>query len=139
MGTPRITIVGGGSTHWTPRLLTDFANTESLREAEVTLMDVDPDSLPLMVEVAEHIAKVRDIGLTVRTTTDLADALDGAEFVIVALSVGGFASMRHDLEIPSATAFANRSATASAPAVSAVRCAACPWSGGRSLDGTSLS
>ncbi|MGA8723692.1 MAG: hypothetical protein WB565_01500 [Acidimicrobiales bacterium] len=100
MGTPRITIVGGGSTHWTPRLLTDFANTEALREAEVTLMDVDPDSLPLMVEVAEHIAKVRDIGLTVRTTTDLFDALDGAEFVIVALSVGGFASMRHDLDIP---------------------------------------
>jgi alpha-galactosidase/6-phospho-beta-glucosidase family protein len=100
MGTPRITVVGGGSTHWTPRLLVDFANTEVLRDAEVTLMDVDPDSLPLMVEVAEHIAKVRDIGLAVRTTTDLSSGLEGAEFVIVALSVGGFASMRHDLEIP---------------------------------------
>ena len=35
-----------------------------------------------------------------RTTTDLGDALDGADVVIIALSVGGFASMRHDLEIP---------------------------------------
>jgi alpha-galactosidase/6-phospho-beta-glucosidase family protein len=100
MGTPRITIVGGGSTHWTPRLLVDFANSEALRDAEVTLMDVDPDSLPLMEEVARHIAKIRDIGLTVRTTTDLGGALDGAEFVVIALSVGGFTSMRHDLEIP---------------------------------------
>jgi alpha-galactosidase len=98
--TPRITIIGGGSTHWTPQLLTDFANTKSLREVTVTLMDVDPSSLPLMVDVAEHIAKVRGIGLSVRTTTELSEALDGADVVIIALSVGGFESMRHDLEIP---------------------------------------
>ncbi len=97
---PRITIVGGGSTHWTPKLLVDFANTPPLRDAAVTLHDIDAGSLPEMVTVGEHVAKLRDIGLTVRATTDLADALDGAEFVITALSVGGFASMRHDLEIP---------------------------------------
>jgi alpha-galactosidase/6-phospho-beta-glucosidase family protein len=100
VSTPRITIVGGGSTHWTPSLLVDFANTESLQDAAVTLMDVDPDSLPPMVEVAEHIAKSRQIGLSVDSATDLDAALDGAEAVIIALSVGGFASMRHDLEIP---------------------------------------
>ena len=100
MSGPRITIVGGGSTHWTPRLLVDFANSEALRDLEITLMDKDPGSLPLMAEVAAHIAKVRGIGLSVRTTSDLDDALDGADMVIIALSVGGFASMRHDLEIP---------------------------------------
>ncbi len=100
MSGPRITIVGGGSTHWTPRLLVDFANSEVLRDLEVTLMDKDPDSLPLMAEVAAHIAKVRGIGLSVRTTSDLDDGVDGADMVIIALSVGGFASMRHDLEIP---------------------------------------
>ena len=71
MSTPRVTIVGGGSTHWTPRLLVDFANTEALQDTAVTLMDVDPGSLPLMAEVGAHIAKVRGIGLSVRTTTDL--------------------------------------------------------------------
>jgi alpha-galactosidase len=97
---PRITIVGGGSTHWTPTLLVDFANTESLQDAAVTLMDVAPDSLPPMLEVGQHIAKARQIGLSVETTTELEVALEGADAVIVALSVGGFASMRHDLEIP---------------------------------------
>ncbi len=100
MSTPRITIVGGGSTHWTPRLLVDLANTETLRDVDVTLMDKDPGSLPKMVEVAEHIAKVRAIGLSAHPTTDIGDALEGADVVIIALSVGGFASMRHDLEIP---------------------------------------
>jgi alpha-galactosidase len=100
VSTPRITIVGGGSTHWTPRLLVDFANTEALHDIDVTLMDIDGNSLPSMVEVADHIAKARDIALSVRATTDLGDALDGPDVVIIAMTVGGFASMRHDLEIP---------------------------------------
>jgi alpha-galactosidase len=96
----RITIVGGGSTHWAPKLLLDFANTPSLADADVTLMDVEKDSLPPMLDVAEHVRSRRGVGLTTRATTDLRDALDGAEFVVTALSVGGFESMRHDLEIP---------------------------------------
>ena len=97
---PRITIVGGGSTHWTPRLLVDLANTGSLENAEVVLMDLNPESLSPMLDIADHISGTRGIGLKARATTDLAEALDGAEFVITAFSVGGFASMRHDLEIP---------------------------------------
>ena len=100
MTRPRITVVGGGSTHWTPRLLVDFANTEVLGDVDVTLMDSNPDSLPLMADVAQHIAKVRGIGLSAHTTHDLGAALEGADVVIIALSVGGFESMRHDLEIP---------------------------------------
>ncbi len=100
MPTPRITIVGGGSTHWTPSLLVDFANTESLRDSAVTLMDTAPDSLPPMLELGQHIAKSRQIGLSVSATTELEPALEGADAVVIALSVGGFESMRHDLEIP---------------------------------------
>jgi alpha-galactosidase len=99
--TPRITLVGGGSTHWTPRLLVDFANTPSLHDADVTLVDIDPDSLPPMLDVAEHIAKCRPgIGLSASATTDLDEGLDGSDYVITAFSVGGFDTMRHDLEIP---------------------------------------
>ncbi len=98
---PKITIVGGGSTHWTPRLLVDFANTESLHDADVTLVDVNPDALPPMLDVAEHIAKCRPgIGLTATATSHLDAGLDGADYVVTAFSVGGFDSMRHDLEIP---------------------------------------
>jgi alpha-galactosidase/6-phospho-beta-glucosidase family protein len=95
-----LTIVGGGSTHWTPQLLVDLANSSSLQDADVTLMDVDPGSLPVMEALAARIAKVRDIPLRVRAVTDLDRAVDGADAVVIALSVGGFASMRHDLEIP---------------------------------------
>jgi alpha-galactosidase/6-phospho-beta-glucosidase family protein len=96
----KITIVGGGSTHWTPVLLCDFANTKSLTDAEVVLCDIDAGSLPAMCRVGEHIARARQIDLRVTSTTDLDDALDGAKFVISAFSVGGFASMEQDIELP---------------------------------------
>jgi alpha-galactosidase len=97
---PRITIIGGGSYQWTPKLLVDFVNTPALRDAEIVLHDVDPEPLPRMVELAEHLASVRGADLHARATTDRRDALDGADFVVVNISTGGFASMRHDLEIP---------------------------------------
>jgi alpha-galactosidase len=99
--TPKITIVGGGSTHWTPRLLADFANTASLHDCSVALTDIDESSLPPMLAVAKHIVSSRQIAMDVTATTNLTAALEGADFVIIALSVGGFASMAHDLDIPS--------------------------------------
>ena len=62
----RITIIGGGSYQWTPKLLVDFVNTPALRDAEVVLHDIDPAPLPRMVELAEHLADVRGIGLSAR-------------------------------------------------------------------------
>jgi alpha-galactosidase len=100
MTRPRITLVGGGSTHWTPTLLVDFANTPALHDADVTLYDINPSTLPQMVELAEHVARIRGIGVTAKAATELPAALDGAEFVLTTLSVGGFASMVHDIEIP---------------------------------------
>ena len=80
--------------------MVDFANTPALADAEVVLFDLDPDSLPPALKVAEHVAERRGIPLTARATTDIDDALSGAEYVIATFSVGGFASMRHDIEIP---------------------------------------
>ena len=96
----RIVIVGGGSAHWAPSLLLDFANTPALADSDVVLMDVDDAALKETGRLGAHIAERRSIGMRVRTTTDLEEALEDASFVITAHSVGGFASMRHDIEIP---------------------------------------
>jgi alpha-galactosidase len=93
---PKITIVGGGSTHWGPRLLCDFANTPSLQDAEVVLVDIDAGSLPRVQTIAKHIVTSLEIGMQVSSTTELARGLEGADFVVTAFSVGGFESMAHD-------------------------------------------
>ncbi len=64
--TPRVAIIGGGSAHWTPRLLLDFVNTAPLAESEVVLMDTAPDSLPVVQVVADHIVSFGGGGSTSR-------------------------------------------------------------------------
>src|SRR6516225_7236177 len=97
---PRITIVGGGSYHWAPRLLADFANTPSLAGADVVLHDLDAERMKRMEELGNEIARRRSIPMKVRAEPDRDAAMRGAEFVITAFSVGGFDSMQHDIEIP---------------------------------------
>ena len=97
---PSITIVGGGSYQWAPKLLIDFANTPLLHDAEIVIQDIDPVPVPRMVEFVEHLADVRGIGMTATGTTDQRQALEGADYVIVNISTGGFDSMRHDLAVP---------------------------------------
>ena len=98
--TANITIVGGGSYHWAPRLLADFANTPSLSGAHVVLHDLDTERMALMRDLGEAVAARRGIAMTVDTEPDRQRALAGADFVITAFSVGGFDSMQHDIEIP---------------------------------------
>jgi alpha-galactosidase len=97
---PRIVIVGGGSFHWAPRLLADFANTPSLAGADVVLHDLDTERMDRMEELGGEIARRRNIQMRVRSEADRRVALRGADFVITAFSVGGFDSMQHDIEIP---------------------------------------
>jgi len=97
---PRIVIVGGGSYHWAPRLLCDFANTPSLTDAEIVLHHLDVERLKIMEELGGEIARRRGIGLTTIAEPDRQRALAGADFVITCFTVGGFDSMQHDIEIP---------------------------------------
>ena len=52
-----ITVVGGGSYHWAPRLLADFANTPSLNDADVVLHDLDAERMQLMQDLGDQIAQ----------------------------------------------------------------------------------
>lgn len=97
---PRITIIGGGSFHWAPRLLADFCNTPSLTAAHVVLHDLDHAAAARMAELGREFAARRAIAMRVEAVADRPAALAGSDFVIAAFSVGGLRSMRHDLEVP---------------------------------------
>ncbi|MGH9208496.1 MAG: alpha-glucosidase/alpha-galactosidase, partial [Acidimicrobiales bacterium] len=100
VNSPKIVLIGGGSNQWAPKLITDLVNTPSLQNAELVLLDCDPDRLPRMAAYVDHVTQLLGIGLRARTTTDQRQALEGADFVVVMITTGGFDSMTHDLEIP---------------------------------------
>jgi alpha-galactosidase/6-phospho-beta-glucosidase family protein len=96
----QVTIIGGGSYQWSPKLITDLLGTSSLAGAHVVLMDIDPSSLPKMEALFHRANEALGAKATVSTTTDQRQALDGADFVVVTISTGGFTSMSVDLDVP---------------------------------------
>src|ERR1700722_12629218 len=96
----QVTIIGGGSYQWSPKLIADLLSLPSLAGVHLVLEDIDP--VPL--EKMEAIARIADDKLgaksTVSTTTDQRRALEGADFVVVTISAGGFPSMGVDIDVP---------------------------------------
>ena len=96
----KIAVVGGGSTY-TPELIEGFAaRTDRLSIDELVLLDPD---LARLEPVAGLTRRMLDrIGWPGRlvATTDRAAALDGADFVIIQLRVGGQAARRVDETLP---------------------------------------
>ena len=96
----QVTIIGGGSYQWSPKLMADLLGTPSLGGVHLVLADIDARPLPKMEALFHRINDAFDAKATVATTTDQRAALDGADYVVVTISTGGFASMAVDLDVP---------------------------------------
>ena len=96
----KVTIIGGGSYQWAPDLITDLLGTASLAGLHLVLEDIDPAPLDKMEAVARMADERLGSKATVETTTDQRRALEGADFVVVTISTGGFESMTVDLDVP---------------------------------------
>jgi alpha-galactosidase len=98
----QVTIIGGGSNQWGPELMADLFGTPALKGMHLVLQDINPDPLPKMEALAHKLIPALGTQATVATTTDQRAALEGADFVIVCISTGGFRSMAVDLDVPAA-------------------------------------
>jgi alpha-galactosidase len=96
----QVTIIGGGSYQWAPKLITDLLGVAPLAGMHLVLEDIDPAPLEKMAAYARLADETMGTGISVSTTTDQRRALDGADFVVVTISTGGFASMAVDLDVP---------------------------------------
>jgi alpha-galactosidase len=96
----KITIVGGGSSMFVPLLLRRFLAAPCLRGGTVVLMDVDATRLEVMASLARALVASEGAELAIESTLDQREALTGADFVIVAIAVGGMPAWESDIEIP---------------------------------------
>ncbi len=95
----KVTVVGGGSAQWVPTLVEDFANTPSLDPLDLVLFDLDAARVERTGAHARHVAEVTGRRWRVEATTGRAEALTGADFVVVCISTGGLVSMGADLAL----------------------------------------
>lgn len=97
---PTIVIIGAGSAQFTRELLGDILSFPELQSIRVVLHDIDAQRLKTAEAIARATAHAAGADPEVFATTDRRCALEGADYVINVIQVGGFDGIMKDLTIP---------------------------------------
>jgi len=97
----KITFIGAGSTVFAKRLLVDILSFPELAGVTISLHDIDEERLRTSEIVAHKVAQSLDAHPVIEATTDRRGALDGADYAICMIQVGGYKPATvTDFEIP---------------------------------------
>jgi alpha-galactosidase len=96
----KITFIGAGSLGFTRKLARDVLTFPLLKDATLTLMDINAERLDFAQKSVQHIVDLGNYPAKVEATTDRVEALKGADVVLCTILAGGTDVWRHDIEIP---------------------------------------
>lgn len=96
----KIAFIGAGSFGFTRTLVKDILTFPALADAELALMDINPERLSAIEKAVKKIIAKGNYPATVSATLDRAEALKDADGVVITILSGGVQVFRHDIEIP---------------------------------------
>ncbi|MGD8626477.1 MAG: hypothetical protein PVJ34_18205 [Anaerolineae bacterium] len=97
----KVVIVGAGSAIFGLETLATLLRSPRLRGGRLGLVDLDGEGLGLVADLARRLNREWDAGLAIESSTERAEVLDGADFVIVAIETGPReGTWQQDWEIP---------------------------------------
>jgi len=98
---PKICFLGAGSTVFAVNLLGDILNYPELKDATISLHDIDPERLEVTRMVGERIAEGLGAHPRIEAHLDRRAALDGADYAIGMFQIAGYdPGTIIDFEIP---------------------------------------
>ncbi len=101
MNHPKIAMIGAGSTVFAKNLMGDILSYPELAQCRLMLFDIDEERLRDSLAVAHRVAATLGATPTIESTTDRSRALDGADYAINMIQVGGYRPCTvTDFEIP---------------------------------------
>ncbi len=103
----KIVLVGAGSREFGPASIRDILLSEPLCDGgiEIALVDIDPSGLPRAHAYAEAVAERLERSATVTSSTRVADALPGADAVILSIEINRYFYWAQDFHVPRAFGF----------------------------------
>lgn len=97
----KVVIIGGGSLGFAGGLTRDILAYEATRDTEFVYVDIDPTRLDLGVQYAQRIiTEGKYEGASVRGTLNRREALEGANYIIISILVGGYPAIQQEIDIP---------------------------------------
>jgi alpha-galactosidase len=92
--------IGGGSYNWGPEIIRDFIVTAELQDSTLVLHDINHEAAMNNLRIAEQVRAKAGAAIHIEVVDDRRAALDGADYVVLAISTGGLEAWRLDMEIP---------------------------------------
>lgn len=97
----KVVIIGGGSLGFAGGLTRDILSYEATSNAQFTYVDIDPTRLDLGVQYAQRIiTEGKYTGASVTGTLNRREALEGADYIIISILVGGYDAICKEIDIP---------------------------------------
>lgn len=97
---PKIVFIGAGSAKFVREVVVDLFSFDELKSSHIELMDIDAERVRRSHRIVEKIIGDLRIDATVASGTDQRRAIEGADYVIITIMVGGFKHYKSDVEIP---------------------------------------
>jgi len=97
---PKIAFVGAGSIVFARNLMGDILSYSELQGSTLSLMDIDEERLDRVATAGEQLIEHNDVEATIETTTDRRETLEGADYVLNMIHVGGREPFENEIRIP---------------------------------------
>jgi len=95
----KISVIGGGSVIFSGVLIKDLCLNRNLAGSTITFMDISKERLDFVLSLASRYAEETGADFNFEITTDRKKALQGSDFVINTVKVGGYAGMEAERDI----------------------------------------
>ena len=96
----KIALIGSGGVIFAMNFIKDILISEDLRNCEIALMDINPERLNNSVVVTKMTAEKLGVAPNYSATTDLHEAVSGADYVITLFRAGTLEHQRIEQDIP---------------------------------------
>ena len=96
----KIALLGAGSIIFCKTLMSDIMATPGLEDTHFALMNPTEPKLRKMEAFANEIIRENNLSAKVTATTDRRKALEGADYVVIMIQIGGVDAFQMDYEIP---------------------------------------
>src|SRR4051812_19115725 len=117
----KVVVIGGGGVR-TPLLVYGMVQSQSaLRIDKITLFDIDSERLKVVAGLCGEVSRQFSGAPPIEVETNLEKALEGAEFVLNSIRVGGIAARARDERIAIAHGLAGQETTGPGGAAMALR------------------
>jgi alpha-galactosidase len=97
----KVAFIGAGSVEFTRNVVTDLCSFSELHgDLELSLHDIDAERLRYATALAQRISTQGGAGAKITSSADRLSAVDGADYVVNEIQVGGYRATRADFDIP---------------------------------------